>query len=91
MNNYIVAIGGGEIGQLETLKIDQEIVALTGKKHPKLLFIPTASSDAAGYVQVIENMYGKKLGCVFDSLLLLREKPSKNEVEAKIQEIMDLY
>ncbi len=91
MNNYIVAIGGGEIGQLETLKIDQEIVALTGKKHPKLLFIPTASSDAAGYVQVIENMYGKKLGCVFDSLLLLREKPSKNEIEAKIRAADIIY
>lgn len=48
----IVAIGGGEIGRpgtkIETLKIDKEIITLSGKKNPKLLFIPTASNDAAG-------------------------------------------
>ncbi len=91
MNKYIVAIGGGELCQLETLKIDQEIVALSGKKHPKLLFIPTASSDAAGYVQVIQEVYGLRLGCTVDSLLLLREKPSRHEIEAKIRAADIIY
>ena len=45
----IVAIGGGEIGEGETLAIDKEIVSLTGKDHPRALFIPTASSDSRGY------------------------------------------
>lgn len=84
MNKHIVAIGGGEIRQLKTLAIDKEIVSLTRKKHPRLLFIPTASSDSKNYVQVIEKVYGKRLGCKTDSLLLLREKPSRKEIEEKI-------
>jgi dipeptidase E len=84
MNKYIVAIGGGDIRQLKTLAIDKEIVSLTGKKQPRLLFIPTASSDSESYMQVIKKVYGKKLGCKVDSLLLLREKPNKKEVEEKI-------
>ena len=42
----IVAIGGGEIERpgypIETEEIDREIIRLSGKKHPKVLFIPTA-------------------------------------------------
>lgn len=84
MNKYIVAIGGGKIRQLKTLAIDKEIVSLTGKTHPRLLFIPTASSDSKNYVQAVEKVYCKKLGCKTDSLLLLREKPSKKEIEENI-------
>ncbi len=84
MNKYIVAIGGGEIRQLKTLAIDKEIVSLTGKKHPQLLFIPTANSDSENYMQAIEKIYGKKLGCKIDNLLLLRKKPSGKEIKEKI-------
>lgn len=84
MNKHIIAIGGGEIRQLKTLAIDKKIVSLTEKSHPRLLFIPTASNDSENYVQTIENVYGKKLGCKIDSLLLLRAKPSKKEIEEKI-------
>ena len=45
----IVAIGGGEMAERETLAIDEEIVALTGKDSPKALFIPTASRDSPKY------------------------------------------
>ena len=38
----IVAIGGGEIGRpgfpIETTEIDKEIIKLTSKKNPKVLF-----------------------------------------------------
>ena len=51
----IIAIGGGEIGRPgvknETLGIDREIIKLSGKENPKLLFIPTASGDALGYCE----------------------------------------
>ena len=56
----IIAIGGGEIGRpkeqggnypVETTPIDKEIILQTGKKHPRLLFIPTASSDSEGYFE----------------------------------------
>ena len=37
--------GGGEIWMKGTAPIDEEIVRLTHKKHPKLLFHPTVSSS----------------------------------------------
>ena len=80
----IVAIGGGELKDLDTLLIDKEIVKLTGKKHPKALFIPTGSGDAEGYWQTFQKVYGKKLGCRTDVLYLIRENPSKREIGEKI-------
>ena len=84
----IIAIGGGEIGYAnvknETLGIDKEIVKLSGKTNPKLLFIPTASGDASGYVESVQKYFGKKLGCKIDSLELISKKYTKKELEDKI-------
>lgn len=80
----IVAIGGGELGELETLPIDRAIMNLSKKKHPKALFIPTASNDAFGYWETFQAVYGKKLGCETDVLFLIREKLSKKQIEEKI-------
>lgn len=84
----IIALGGGEIGRpgykVETTKIDKEMIKLTAKKHPKLLFIPTASSDSEGYVEVVRKHFGKRLGCKVDVLYLIKDKPSKKEIENKI-------
>ena len=79
----IVAIGGGEVRKRETLSIDKEIIRLSGKKHPKLLFIPTASSDAEGYWETIKKYFGS-LGCRTDVLFLVRKKPSPKETKRKI-------
>lgn len=84
----IVAIGGGEIGRpgfpVETTQIDMEIVRLTGKSKPNLLFIPTASSDSKGYAKVVEKHFGTNLGCKVNTLFLLKQKLSRNEIENKI-------
>lgn len=84
----IVAIGGGEIGRhghpVETTKIDKEIIQLTGKEKPKLLFIPTASSDSESYFEVVKKHFGERLGCKTDVLYLIKEKPTRKEVEKKI-------
>ena len=44
----IVLIGGGNIGRgntpYETKEIDEEIVKMTTKEHPNLLFVGLASS-----------------------------------------------
>lgn len=84
----IIAIGGGEIGRLgypiETEKIDREIIKLTGKKKPKLLFLPTASADSEGYFKTVKKYFGKKLGCYVNVLYLTKEKLSKKEIERKI-------
>lgn len=87
MNNTlrtIVAIGGGELKDLETLPIDRAIVKLAKKKNPRALFIPTASSDALGYWETFQNVYGKRLGCKTEALFLLREKLSQRQIEKKI-------
>ena len=84
----IVAIGGGEIGRpgfpVETTKIDKEIIALTGKKNPRLLFIPTASSDSESYYEVIKKHFEKRLGCKTDVLYLIKEKLTQNQIKEKI-------
>lgn len=84
----IIAIGGGEIGRpghpIETSEIDKEIIRRTDKQKPNLLFIPTASSDSEGYVQVITDYFGKKLGCEIDVLYLIKEKPTKIDIERKV-------
>ena len=80
----IVAIGGGEIRDSETLAIDKKIIQLTQKKCPKLLFIPTASSDSEDYYKGVDKYFGKKLGCKTDVLYLLKETPSPKEIKSKI-------
>jgi len=76
----IVAIGGGELRQNETNSIDNFIVSLCEEKNPKLLFIPTASNDARGYIELIKNYFGDK-GCQVSSLNLMTEKYQDKEIE----------
>ena len=67
----LVCIGGGEIPRIkngirlpyETKEIDEEIVRLSGKSNPKLLFISIASSNREEYFNVIKKVY-EDLGCV---------------------------
>lgn len=80
----IVAIGGGELKDLETLEIDKRIIELTGKTRPKALFIPTASGDAGGYADTFEACYGKRLGCQTRSLNLIQTPPTFEEMSALV-------
>ncbi|MEK7586206.1 MAG: Type 1 glutamine amidotransferase-like domain-containing protein [Patescibacteria group bacterium] len=84
----IIAIGGGEIGRpgtsIETLFIDKETIKLTGKKNPKLLFIPTASSDSSSYAKVVSGYFGDKLGCKVSTLYLINKKHTNKELRRKI-------
>ena len=84
----IVAISGGEIGRpgypVETTEIDKEIIKLSGKKRANLLFIPTASSDAEGYVETVKKHFGERLGCRVDVLYLINSGIVKKEIGKKI-------
>ena len=80
----IVAIGGGNINDSETLLIDEYIVKISGKECPNALFIPTASDDSQGYIAAFNNMYGERLGCITDTLLLINEKISDKDIKDKI-------
>lgn len=67
----------------QTLTIDKEIISLSGKKKPRLLFIPTASLDDAAYCEAIHNLYAS-LGCFVDMLLLYRDRPIQRAIKEKI-------
>lgn len=89
----IIAIGGGEIGRpkesggfypIETLAIDREILNLTGKKNPSLLFLPTASHDSTGYAEVVKKHF-TKIGFKQVNVLYLSDKTlSQKHIERAI-------
>lgn len=79
----IVAIGGGEISNRETEGIDRFLVAMANKETPRLLFLPTASGDAEGYIDVVKR-YFEQLGCSVDHLSLNKEKYEPKEIRRKI-------
>ena len=87
----IVAIGGGQLGQRETLRIDRFIVGLTKKRVPRALFIPTASGDAPGYCRTFEEIYGKTLGCRTDNLHLLGCDANPSVINNKIEQADLIY
>ena len=84
MAKTIVAIGGGKIATRQTLPIDREIIRLSNKRNPKLLFIPTASSDSEIYWKKVRDYFGGFLKCKTDVLFLRKEKPSRELIRSKI-------
>ena len=51
MKHQIIALGGGGFSmEPENLTLDRYILAQTGKPHPSVCFIPTASGDAESYI-----------------------------------------
>ena len=80
----IVAIGGGDFALGETLPIDQDVVRLTGKWRPSVLFVPTASNDSEAYFETFREIYGGTLGCRISVLRVLGRKPPIRELEASV-------
>jgi len=84
----IIAIGGGSIGwggsKTEVLSISREIIRLSGKKRPRLLFLPTASLDEKPYIRAVRDHFGRKLGCSVDVLTLLERPPALAQLRKKI-------
>ncbi len=92
----IVAIGGGDIGRtgcpVETQEIDEQIIRLTGKSKPKVLFIPTASGDSEIYCQTFDEHFGGRLGCSTDILRLIGPKRADDhEAASRILESDAVY
>lgn len=91
MPKTIVAIGGGQIRTRGTAPIDREIIRLSHKKNPRLLFIPTASSDSEVYWQRVQEYFGGFLKCKTDVLFLLRERLSPESIKSKISSADIIY
>lgn len=87
----IIAIGGGELAQRETFKIDETIVRCTGKTYPTALFIPTASDDSVEYWDIFHMVYGGRLQCKTEALYLIREHLSSKDIRDKIERADLIY
>lgn len=84
MRKAIIAIGGGLIRTRGTEAIDREILRVCGRKRPRVLFVPTASSDSEEYWQRFRAYYGDDLKCKTDVLRLSCDPPAAREIERRI-------
>jgi len=98
MKRTIVAVGGGEIGRticlpdgtkiktaVETTLIDNFIVKATGKKHPKMLFLGTASEDSPVYFKTVKKHFVDRIGCAsVEPLKLFKAKRLSSKAKEKI-------
>lgn len=87
----IISIGGGSMGRGQTLRIDRYVVQLAGARTPRALFIPTASGDDAAYCKAFDRVYGSRLGCRTDHLLLHRRPGDRAAAAAKIRSADLIY
>ena len=91
----IVAIGGGKVGRsspaVRTTAIDREIVKLSGRKSPRLLFLPTASDDNDQYCEAIHRQFGKRLGCRVDILLMRHTHPDRASIRDRLSRADIIY
>lgn len=82
--NNLTLIGGGIMRKGETEKIDRWILKRIRNqkkiKEPKVLFVPSASGDLKEYIQDFTNRY-RGYGAVVDSLLLIKEVPSRMKIK----------
>lgn len=81
----IIAIGGGAIGDGETIEIDRIIRDRTEKGTPVATFIPTASYDDESYCQNFRQIYGERLDCEVRYLTLAENPPGKEHRERLIK------
>ena len=63
---------------------------MAGKERPRLLFIPTASSDSERLVEAAEKHFAS-LGCEVDVLYLVRETPSYKAIKNKVETADIIY
>ena len=87
----IVAIGGGELKELETAAIDRRVIELTGRNRPEALFVPTASGDDADYQETFRRVYGGRFGCRTRTLELIGNPPPFEEMSALVLESDLIY
>ena len=84
----IIAIGGGKFGlgegPVDILPLCREIVRLSGKKKPRILFIPTAGYDRPASVEMMRRLFTRRLGCPLEPLYLLKIKSSHAQLRKKI-------
>ncbi|HZL07841.1 MAG TPA: peptidase E [Candidatus Dormibacteraeota bacterium] len=93
----VVALGGGvfmgdrqDQWPVKMRPIHEEILALSGSQHPKVLYIPTAADDLEERIKGFRRYYAG-LGCEVDVLRLLDERPGPAEITSKIASADIIY
>jgi len=75
----IVPIGGGDTLTGGTIKIDKNIIRMTGKKNPRMLYISTAS-DMEPRVSTPMIAHFRDLGCEMSKLNLILDDYTDEEI-----------
>lgn len=86
----IISIWGWEIREKTTLFLDKEIISFSGKEHPKIMFIPTASWDSLDYIKSFKKHF-EDLGCSVEVLLLTKWDLIKEKLEQLILSVDIIY
>ena len=79
MMGKIVALGGGNFESGEMTDVAKHIVELTGKKEPRLLFLPTASFDRPCEDSPVLKVFSG-LGCTSRILYLTHEDATEDVI-----------
>ncbi len=91
----IIAIGGGELRERTTLKIDERIAALAkaraGEARANALFIPTASHDYMPYYNTFHKVYTGTFDIKTDVALTVFKEPDTERLKAKFEKADMLY
>ena len=95
MDKYIVAIGGGELRQKETLEIDRQIAEMAkshaGDKRAVALFIGTASHDFMPYYNTFHKTYTGELGLKTDCVLTVFKEIDYEKIKNKFEKADMIY
>ena len=91
----ILAIGGGELKNRETLSIDEYIAAeakkAAGETRPCGLFIPTASHDCMPYYNTFHKVYTGLFNVKTDVALTVGRETDPEKMRAKFERADFLY
>ena len=91
----IIAIGGGELRERSTIKIDEYIAKLAkehaGENRPYALFIPTASHDYMPYYNTFHKVYTGVFNIKTDVALTVFKEPDMEKLKAKFEKADVIY
>lgn len=95
MDKFIIAIGGGELRQKETLEIDRQIAEMAkkraGDKRAVALFIGTASHDFMPYYNTFHKTYTGELGLKTDCVLTVYKEIDYEKIKGKFEKADMIY
>ena len=91
----IIALGGGELRERETLKIDEYIAGLAkaraGENRANALFIPTASHDFMPYYNTFHKVYTGTFNIKTDVALTVFKDVDLEKMKAKFEKADLIY